>query len=255
MKRAILTAACAAGLAVAAPAALAPSALAVSPRPLDAQARMVACHPAAAQPGRYLLVEGAMRLLPATSRMQIRFDLYRRLPSRVAFLRVAGPGLGYFYRAAPAVARYVYRKRVAGLYAPGYYRVAVSYRWLNAAGHIVASTSRLSPICFQPDLRPDLQIVGVTGAPGTESGTADYAVTVRNAGRSAAGPFDVTLSVGTAQTVPGLLPGQVRTILMSAPRCDSGGPLIAEVDPDNRVGEAVESNNRRFLACPARRWR
>jgi len=244
-------------IALLAPAVLTAPASAVTPRSSDAGARLLACHTSTAPLGRYLLAEAAMRRLPGTSRMQVRFDLYRRLPGRFTSYRVAGPGLGVYLSSAPGVLRYVYRRRVANLPVPGIYRLAVSHRWLDASGHVVASTVRYTGYCLQPDLRPDLQVVDVSAAPGDGSSTAEYLVTVHNAGRSTAGPFDVQVSVNGVDQPPapvsGLLPGQTRTVSVAgAERCASGGAVVAAVDPDNRVAEALELNNRRFAACPSR---
>jgi hypothetical protein len=223
------------------------------PGPRDARAKLVACHVAPAQADRYLTVEGAMRSLQSGDTMQLRFELFRKQPPG-GFKRVSGPGLGVWNTASTGVARYKFRKRIENLPAPGRYRVAVRYRWLSA-GKPFARTARLTPVCVQPDQRPDLRIANVTATSGTSRQTATYHLTVRNAGRTAAGPFGLALTVdGAAQptvAVPELAAGAKRVVDVVAPRCASGGTLAASVDPDNTVDESDETNNQRAIACPA----
>jgi CARDB len=218
----------------------------------DARARLIACHAAPARADRYLVVEGTMRSLQSNDTMQLRFDLFRKRGSS-SFARVDGPGLGVWNKASAGVARYKFRTKIENLPAPGRYRVTVRYRWLSS-GKRFASTARLTPVCVQPDQRPDLRIAGVTATKGTSKQTATYHVTVRNTGRNAAGPFGVALTVdGTTQPtdpVAGLAAGARRIVDIVAPRCASGGSLAVSVDPDNTVDESDETNNQRSIACP-----
>jgi hypothetical protein len=245
-----LAAASAAFLALAATAAAAPL------RASSARALLHVCHPALAQGDRYATFGGYMRSLrPGSDRMEMRFDLYRRPAGGVTWRRVSGPGLAVWNRADAGVAGYRFRQRVENLPAPHSYRALVSYRWKDGAGRVFARTWRNTPVCFQPDLRPDLRIGSITTERGPDRGSALYSVVVRNAGRTEARDFDVGLRVAGAprpvETVATLGPGQRIVVRFTGPRCSSGDALLATADPDKRVSEARERNNSLLVICPA----
>ncbi len=77
---------------------------------------------------------------------------------------------------------------------------------------------------------------------------------MRKDGGSDAGGFDGMLNVnGVAQpasTVTGLAVGDRRVVSFTAPRCTAGSQVKVDVDPDNRVAEADETNNSRTVDCP-----
>jgi hypothetical protein len=247
---------CALAAASAALLALAAAAAAAPLRASSARALLHACHPALAQGDRYATFGGYMRSLrPGADRMQMRFDLYRRPAGGLTWRRVSGPGLGTWNRADYGVAGYRFRQRVENLPAPHSYRALVSFRWRNSAGRVFARTWRNSPICFQPDLRPDLRIGRITAEPGPDRGTAVYSVLVRNDGRTEGRDFDVGLRVAgvprPVETVAALGAGQRILVRFTGPRCATGEPLSATADPDRRVSEVRERNNSLLALCPA----
>jgi CARDB protein len=246
----VLSAALAAALAAAVPAGAAPV-----PQS-SAKGYLHVCQTSLSQGGRYAVFGGWMKSLSrGTDRMEMRFDLYRRAPGGLIWRRVAGPGLGVWNRADAGVAAYRFRQRVENLPAPYSYRALVSYRWKDAAGRVFARTARLTPTCFQPDLRPDLRIGRISAERGPDRGTAVYSVVVRNDGRSAASDFDVVLNVNgqarPAETLASLAPGQRTVVRFTAPRCTGGEAVVATVDPDNRVAESRERNNAGSAGCAA----
>ena len=85
------------------------------------------------------------------------------------------------------------------------------------------------------------------------AGDFAYRVTLRNAGRTASRDFDAVLTVGglprPAVNVVGLAPGERRVVELHGPRCEPGSTARVELDPDNRVDEAVEANNSRSTTC------
>jgi hypothetical protein len=228
---------------------------AAAPGRSDARARLVACKPALDQLSRSLVVDSVMRALAPGDRMQMRFDLYQRKPSALRFRRMAPPGvgLGVWNPSTPGFSRFRYRKAIQNLAAPAVYFVKVSYRWLDAAGTVTARTARRTGLCNQPDLRPDLRIVDAGQPRRLGPSEFAYRVVLHNAGRTAAGSFDVVPVVngvrGRSTTVPGLLAGERRAVDVIGPRCPSGGRTAIVVDPDNRVDEANEANNTRWLTC------
>jgi hypothetical protein len=252
MRRALIISACTTAMA----ALVAPPAVAVveGARAPGARATLVACHFAVAQPARYAVFGGSMASLrDGNDRLQMRFDVYRRLPGSAAFQRIQAPGLGSWNRANAGVTKYRFRQKVENLPAPAFYRAVVSFRWLNAAGKVFARTKRTTVSCVQPDPRPDLRPARIT-ATRLGGGNWRYDVAVRNNGRSDASDFDVALNVnGVAQpasTLPGLGAGLRKVVQFTAPRCDPGTQVKVDVDPDNRVAEADETNNSLTVDCP-----
>jgi hypothetical protein len=158
------------------------------------------------------------------------------------------PTFGVWQRSRPDRAGFVVRRRVDGLAVPASYRVRVRFRWRNAAGEIVRSTRQRTAACDQPDLRPDLvpeAVSAILDAPGL----ALYSVTVRNAGRSAAGAFSVRVGAASVE-LPQLAAGRRTTVLVLAPACTSGDRLLVRVDADGRVDEADERGNLLRSVCP-----
>jgi hypothetical protein len=220
-------------------------------RPAAAAARMTACETSLAQPGRYLVADGSMKALKGASRMQIRFELQSRTPDRPAWHTLVAPGFGIWNSADPSVRRYVYEKRVQALAAPADYRMVVQFRWLEGSRQ-VAQRRRVTRVCRQPDLRPDLvpRKLAVKG-----SGARRYVVGLANSGASNSGPFSVVLVVnGTPlppAAVPGLESGGTTKIDFPGPRCAPGSNLVARVDAGGRVDERDEGGNELVRPCPA----
>jgi len=226
-----------------------------SPR---ARAKLVACHPALAASSRYAVFAGEMRSLhQGADTLEMRFDLYRRSPRSIWFRHVSAPGLGVWNQADPGVRVFRFRQRVENLSVPAYYRASVSFRWLDGSGHQLARTSRVTNVCHQPDLRPDLRIGSILRSPVSgDPASSYYRVVVRNDGATAARDFDVALSVnGPAvtdmRTVSLLGAGESKELTFIGPRCTPGSTASAAVDPDNRVSEARERNNTRTVSCLA----
>ena len=77
---------------------------------------------------------------------------------------------------------------------------------------------------------------------------------MRNAGRGAAGPFDVVLaSRGMPQPpvrVAGLAPGASRVVSLPGPRCAPGSTLRFVLDAEAAVAESDEADDVVDRACP-----
>jgi hypothetical protein len=210
-----------------------------------AQLRLLACDPGEAA------FEGDMRAIPRASRMQMRFTLLARTGA-AGWRRVSAPRLDSWVTSDPGRMRYVYDKHVDGLVAPGSYRMRVRFRWIDAAGEVVARTRRLSRVCRQRDPRPDLRVSALRALD-----TGGYEATIRNAGRTAASAFDVTLTVPgsapvTERTGP-LAPGERSTVVFDAPPCEPGSTVRLVVDAADEVDEAAEADDTVAVACPVKR--
>jgi len=209
------------------------------------------CQTGFAPTDRYAVFTGSMPRQPKTATMAMRFDLFERTPA-AAFQHVALPKWGIWERTTKAgVPGFIFTKRVDQLAAPAAYRAVVSFRWYDAKGKVLRSEQRTSPTCKQPDPRPDLHIRHV----GFDNGKAH--VVVRNRGRSAAGPFDVTAAIGDGtaitRSVTGLPQGAQATVTFPAGRCAAGDSMKITVDPAAAVDEANETDNTVTVACPGRR--
>lgn len=217
--------------------------------------RLVACETALSQSNRFAVFEGEMRSIAGASRMQVRLQLQARTPDRVGWTRVPAPGFSVWNSASSGVRKFVYTKRVENLFAPAEYRVVVKYRWLNGSGEVVRSDERRTPVCDEPDLRPNLEPLSIDVEPGSNRDTRTYLVPVINGGETDAASFSITLTVnGQAQPVARVsgLPAGVRTMLaLEAPACTQGSTLTADVDTNGVVDEADEADNKFTATCPS----
>jgi len=110
-----------------------------------AQVRLADCDPTA----RTAVFEGSMDASPSTLRMQMRFTLQVATEGHRSWSRLPAPGLDRWRTANPGADRYVHTRRVQGLLGPARYRMVVRFRWLDAAGHLLARERRVSPSCRQ----------------------------------------------------------------------------------------------------------
>jgi hypothetical protein len=182
----------------------------------------------------------------------MRFTLQTRTKGRWRALPAAG--FGRWLTSDFGVGRYVYTKRVVALLAPASYRTIVRFRWLRADGRRVASDRSTSPACRQLDLRPDLVPLGIEARPGADAAHARYVVPVENRGRTAAGPFDVVVSVDDTTLTPAEAPeleaGESALVEVEGPPCADGAVLTVDVDPMGAVDERAEGDNRLSVPCP-----
>jgi hypothetical protein len=218
-----------------------------------AAARVTECATALAAPERHMVTEGRMRTLPRAARLSMRFDLEVRTPGRPRFAALRAPGLGV-WNVTRAARQYVYAKRVENLAAPADYRTVVRFRWYDARGRRIASARRVSAVCEQPDLRPDLMPLRVDVLAAADADARRYVVPVRNTGATAAGPFAVLLTVAgrelPAQAVPGLAPGERVSLTWTAPPCAPGSTIAVEVDAEGAVDESDEADDALVRGCP-----
>jgi hypothetical protein len=224
-----------------------------APARTGAGVRLTACETAPAEVDRAAAFEGRMRAFAAGQRLQMRFVLQVSTPDAPRWRSVVAPGFGTWYTADPGVGRWTYAKRVQDLLAPGSYRALVRFRWRDAQGRIADRDAATSPTCRQPDLRPDLRSGTVTATLATE-GAARYVIPVRNAGRGPSTATRLTLGTGGSvlqAAVPALPAGEERDVTVTGPRCAAGSELVLVLDPDGRVQERSEEDNRRTLPCPS----
>jgi hypothetical protein len=180
------------------------------------------------------------------AKMQMRFTLQVSTPDAPRFRRVAADGFGAWIT-APAVRRYTYDKTVEGLLVPANYRMVVDFRWRDARGRTLRSERATSPVCKQPDLRPDLVLRNI------RHDRDGYVAVVVNRGKQPAGAFDVEFlrngkPIGRTRVL-GVAPGANVDVFLPGPPCGAGEELLAVVDPLSEVDEFDEENDSFQVAC------
>jgi hypothetical protein len=235
----------------------APAAARTAPERPPLQARLVACTTGATATARRATFTASMPAVSGAARMAMRFDLLQRAAGDPAFARVELPAWSRWQRSEPGRTGLIWSKTVRGLRAPGAYRARVRFRWYSASGRVLRRAQRVTSTCRQPDPRPDLRAGALTTAPGLGPATVTYLLTVRNAGRGAAGPFAVTLAgAGGPQppvAVDGLAPGETRVVELAGPRCAPGSTVRFVLDPAGAVAESDEADDVVDRACPLAR--
>jgi hypothetical protein len=221
------------------------------------RAKLTACQSGPAASDRTATFVGSMPAVKGTKRMWMRFDLYARIPPASDFAALKAPKLGVWQKSAPGKASsgFVFTQRVQGLTAPGSFRAQVRFRWYGTGGRLLRSTTRASAICKQPDQRADLRAGTLDAVRGPQPGEASYQLEVRNDGHTAAGPFDVVLTVAGAEqpaqrVSEGLAAAGSRTVTFVAPRCAPGSTLRFELDAEDEVEESGELDDVVERACP-----
>ena len=211
----------------------------------------------ACTPDGYATFAGTMPASGPHSRMEMRFELQQRgIAGRGWTLLRDIPSFGVWDGADPGVPGFIVRKRVGGLQPGGVYRAVVKYRWRNPRGKVVRAAKRVTAPCMQPNTLADLQLRNPDVVRGTGDGLWTYRAFVVNTGASAAGPFDVALSLAggapVLQRVTELAPGARVLVEIRALRCEPGTAVQLGADSTNVVAESAEDNNVIERRCASR---
>jgi hypothetical protein len=211
---------------------------------------------------RVVGVTALMRPVPGTVRLSMRWQLMGAQSGHVT--QVRGGDLGKWISPHdPTLGQqpadvWVLKHPVTGVPVGYTYRFRVSFRWIGSGGQVIATSTRTSAPCSQPDLRPDLAVQSVSVQPVAGDPSQDeYVVWIRNGGLTGAGRFDVSFtpggSGGSTQTVtfPQLGPHQVVSATFIGPACTSASAPTVTVDPDYAVPDANRANNSTTASCPA----
>jgi hypothetical protein len=199
---------------------------------------------------REAVFEGQVRVFRKAPRMQMRFTLQASTPDAPRWRKVVLPDFSGWISAPANLGKYTYDRTVQDLLAPASYRAVVDFRWRDRRGRTIRTEKVISPVCKQPDARPDLVLRAVRREDGS------YVGVVFNRGREAAGPFAVDFvvdgaSVGTVE-VTGLAPQTPITVMTPVPAgsaCTLATPLEAVADSRAQVDEADEENNTLGTTC------
>jgi hypothetical protein len=229
------------------------------PAPRD-QLRSFVCQKALDPPGRAVSIQGVMRPVTGTAKMQMRFDLMRRTKPGTPFKVVRGHFLGsWLTPAEPTLGQrpgdvWIVNHPVVDLPAPAVYRFRVSFRWIGSNGQQPSTAVLSSSNCYQPELRADLLVRSLTVTP-LASGNSAYVATIGNRGLTAAGPVEVDLAgVGSttqAQTLSSVGPKSSARQRFVAPACTPGATLTVTVDPSHTIDEYSFADDTLTMPCPS----
>jgi hypothetical protein len=191
-----------------------------------------------------------MDAIPGASRMQVRFQLLERLGRDEAWNKIDVPALRQWHTSQPGVKRFGWKQTVDALRAGAAYKTRVHYRWLSAAGTVLASEIRDTPVCRGP--LPNLAVGDLTVAAGPTGDTRTYRSDVTNTGKVDADAVDVSLTVDKAVldtvTLTHLAAGETKTVSFTGPACRHG--VRVKADPGNSIGETLEGDNSQLFTCP-----
>src|SRR6476646_1214285 len=108
-------------------------------------ARMIGCDMSSVN--RAATFYGRMDTVPGASKMQLRFLLLERLGRDDTWSKLDVPALRQWQTSQAGVKRFAWKQTVEALRVGGAYKARVQYRWLSAAGTVVGTDSRDTPVC------------------------------------------------------------------------------------------------------------
>jgi hypothetical protein len=217
------------------------------------------CHRAFLPTGRSVTVRAVMRPITGTERMQIRFELLSN-SSSTGVGSVAGKDLNTWISPLdPTLGqlpgdRWIIPIEVRNLPAPADYHYRVSFRWIGTRGRVLATKTRRTADCFQPELRPDVVLGSIAVEPiPAKPAKEQYVATIANKGRTAASGFAVMFasggSVPITKIVQRLAAGAIREVTFVGPTCGPATAPTIVVDPSQTVPQADYTDD--ALAVPA----
>lgn len=220
------------------------------------------CHRALDPTSRRLALTAVMRPVSGTESMAMMFDLERSTTRTGTFAIVRGRGLDvWVHPANPTLGQragdiWRLNQKVSNLSGSAYYRFRVAFRWTGANHKPLATVSEFGPLCYQPELRPDLQVQSITVKPVSDDPSEDnYTALIVNRGRTGAGPFELELELPSAAphstTVPGLAAHAKRTEEIEAPACTPGSQVTMIADPSGAIDDYDRANATLAISCPS----
>ena len=231
--------------------------------PPRARLRNLVCQRALDPAGRAVAVTAVMRPINGTVKMALRFQLLSKAKGASTLSPLSGGDLNSWITPAnPTLGQrskdvWIVKKPIVDLMAPATYHFHVQFRWIGAHSRVLATTVRDSPTCFQPELRPDLALLPISVTPNpTNPSLSTYVATIRNQGRTAAGPFEVLYSPGggaavKTRSVPGLAAQTSTKLTFHGQSCSPTVTPTITVDPTDQVDDANRANNSQAVVCPA----
>jgi CARDB len=225
------------------------------------QLKDFSCRHAVSPIARTVSVWAWMRPVAGTRKLQERWTLLSRSATSSTFSPVSGSNLETWVSPSdPTLGQrsgdvWKLHKSVADLAAPAWYRLQATFRWLGAGNRVLGSAQRSTATCFQPELRPDLQVLAIAVKPARNPANDRYVATIVNAGATAAGPFNVLFAPGGGRPVDtrpetGLRAHGQLTEAFIGPACSSTAAPTVTADPAGAVNDYNRSNNQMTAVCP-----
>ena len=216
----------------------------VAPLPV---AKLVACDVTSSN--RAATFYARMDTIANAAKMQIRFQVLERLGRDDTWNRLDVPALRGWHTSQAGVKRFGWKQTVDALRLGGAYKARVQYRWLTPAGTTLDTVSRDTPVCRGP--LPNLTVDNLVVKAGPTADTRIYRVDVTNSGKVDTDDVDVSLNVDKAildtLTIAHLAAGETRTVSFTGPDCRRA--VRVKADPDNVIGETLETDNSELFAC------
>jgi hypothetical protein len=233
-----------------------------SSAPPTTQLIRAGCHKAMLPAARKIAITAVMRPVAATSSMEMMFDLERARHRIGPFATVRGRGLDqWVHPENPTLGQrpgdlWKVDQKVTNLPGTAFYRFRVRFRWIGANGRALGTANQLGPLCYEPELRPDLIARSLTVTPVTGQPSEDrYVASIGNRGMTGAGPFEVELSVPSTApqplTVAWLRPHSRMREVFTAPACTPGSQLTVTIDPAGAILDYDRANNTLTEPCPS----
>lgn len=231
--------------------------------PPHARLTAYVCQTALDPASRAISITAVMRPVTGTEKMAMRFQLLKRTKRWSRPVPLTGTDLNtWLTPKSPTLGsrpgdRWVVKHPVVDLAGPDFYRFKVSFRWTDAAGHVIGKATRSSAMCFQSERRPDLEVAQIQVAPAPQHpGQDGYVATIRNVGKTTSEPFTVQFADGSSLTSPPKSEGplrahQARNVRFLEPPCSASAPATITVYPQNPVDDANPSNNSAMTTCPS----
>jgi hypothetical protein len=225
--------------------------------------RNFSCQRAMDPVNRRVGMTAVMRPVTGTQHLGVKFDLLVSRGSGAPFKPLHAGDLGVWISPInPTLGQlpgdvWNLQKSVVALRAAGVYRFRVMFRWVGAHQAVLGTATRYSPRCFEPELRPDLQVrsIAVSAIPGQPNSNL-YTAEIANAGNSAAGPFDVLFAPGdgsSTTTKPVTLLRAHHTLEESftGPACSASTAPTITADSAHQVDDLNRANNSLTATCPS----
>jgi hypothetical protein len=220
------------------------------------------CRRAMLPAARKITITAVMRPVSGTTGLEMMFDLERARHRIGPFATVRGRGLDQWVHPDNTTLGqrpgdvWKVDQKVSNLPGTAYYRFRVRFRWLGSGGRSLGTATELGPLCYEPELRPDLLVRSLTVNPVAGQPTQErYVAWVGNRGMTGAGPVQVELSVASvapqSATVAWLRPHSRQREVFTGPACTPGSRLTVAIDPTGTVLDYDRTNNTLTVTCPA----
>ncbi len=218
------------------------------------------CQKALDPPARAVSVTAVMRPLTGTKQLALKFELLERPAGTLTWRPMSGPGLGVWISPTnpPTLGQrpgdvWLVKMPVADLSAPASYRFSVAFRWTGRHAKVLGTSLRLSNLCDQPELRPDLTVNSISVATDLSYPKLDdYTAVIGDVGETGAGPFAVQLSDGGVvrdKTIQHLDAHSTRTVVLVGPDCEPAQPPTVTVDPADQIDVYSRSQATMTASC------